>query len=281
MCIFKKEFVMNMMMRFLCLALMVHVSTAHLHGMEEMDVSENASLLEHGPINSLKKRMRICWEKHGSLAKLLGAGTCTILAFIGVIAATQSHSQSPPEPPACPSVLWNRIGPGCWEYNVNPFTWAIVECQAELLGNCSCVPVCQGALKDGIWPTWVPVGWERGMNLRNDTNCSTSLVRRIFQYALCSQKKAIEAQNDFEEHDISYCKIDTESNTGLVYPRKYLNYTFDEKRYQDTIGSHPEYMEKKCKPLADKARKIYGCKGRFAYNILKKKRKEQKHKRRS
>ncbi len=253
-------------MRFLCVALMLQISIADIHGMER---EEEASLLNHPSTSSLKKKVYAC--------------VCGLIALAGatgsIMLATQSHPHSSAGGlSSCPPVRWNRMGEPCMEgYDQDPFTWAIVECQGKLLGNRSCVPVCDG----GSAAEWIPVGWERKEHLRKDLNCSEDLTD-VFQYAVCSPKKAAEAEEGFKKYDVPYCKIDTENGTGLVCPHEYFSLDIDFQWYWLYVAHNPQYMEQKCKSLADKARRLGKCKGSFASNEdVPQRRKQPKHKRRS
>ncbi len=251
---------MRLMLRFLCVVVMLQVSTPLVHGMDVQQ--EGATTAATSLLGNSSKRL---------FFKRIVAGLCAAsLFFTGIIwggieinkAFPSSHSYRPYVLPPCPEVPWDKIELGCLEgYNTDPFSWAIIECQANLMGNDSGTPACKG----GRDAEYIPVGWGRKMHLRDDLNCTKDL-EHVFRYAVCSPEKAAEVEKICDERGIPYCAFETENGTGLVFPDKDFDVAIDAERYLTTVATFPQYMEEKCKPLADKARRLGECRGSFASN---------------
>jgi hypothetical protein len=272
---------MNMMMRFLCVALMVHVSTAHLHGMEKGERSEDVeySLITEAPANPLKKRMAAFFSTKIKRKIATGIGVFIVAASALAIGLGISSGGVP----ECNRVSWDRMKADCWTHgNHDPSTWATIECQGEILGNDSCVPVCTGS--EGQY--YVPVGWERDVNLRNYPNCSRPASDK-FVYLICPPDEARWVKHIVEDLEDDYsCTIDTEGGVGLVIPagHSYDAFGDDNYYYQDNVVFPPPAMESpECKEFADEARRRGKCKGPIVSDgeASKQQKTKSKHKRRS
>ncbi len=262
---------MRSILRFLCVVVMLQVSTPLMHGMdvELADIpstteKEKASLLDKPPTYLQKVKRFLPLKKIGCGLCILFFAAGAVLAGIEIKKLLPQYDSGPLElSRECPSVPWDRTKADCWEgYDADPFAWAIIECQAELMGNDSCTPVCEG----GSTFEYIPVGWERKMHLRDDLNCSKDL-RHLFEYAVCPPEKAAKLQKVLDKYGTPYCRIDTENGVGLVVPYDYITFVVDYIHYVFDVAPHPKYMEKgECKSLADKARLIGNCTGSFASN---------------
>ncbi len=112
----------------------------------------------------------------------------------------------------------------------------------------------------------IPIGERDTRNLIEDlSSCAHSNGR--LQYAICSPDKASEVKEVVTYYSQSYCSFDIEENLiGLVFSESkiFLNVgRYYSDPYNKEIIAFPELMEDKCKELADEARRIAKCNGRF------------------
>ncbi len=272
------------MMRFLCVVVMLQVSTPFVHGMKEdvelavvqqdKDVAETTPLLSKqnkdvAETTPLFSKPLACWQtlkrylskKKSIVGCALG---CVLLTGVGIWGVVDVLSNSDllsftREFNRCPKVVWDRGWAYCREADdVYPFTWAIIECQAELIGKEYCTRVCDG----NSTLEYIPVGWKREMHLSGDPNCS-KVLEGYMGYGICSPKKADDLQVICDKKDIPYCRIDTENGVGFVISWHNVS-LLDHGQYGKKIAEHPEDMEERCGPLADKARQLANCAGSFA-----------------
>ncbi len=289
---------MRSILRFLCVAIMLQVATPFVHGMDIQDGDERGAIVgiteDIGQTENdfLLGKPPSCWQKIKGPLKNIGRllGTVVFIAglFWGGIEISKYSSDSPSHQPAglpsCPEIPWNYLYIGCSEgYDEPPFRWAIINCQARILGGNFSVPVCRG----GGGNDYVPVGWETFEHLKDHANCSEVLEHEEMLYLVMSPEAAAQVRKRCDDEGVHYCEVETEGgDVGFALPYKDSGGSFNFTEYFDKVAYRPQLMEsKECKPLADKARRLGKCKGPFASNIESEqknpKRKTSKRKRRN
>ncbi len=281
-----RSFTMNMIMRFLCVALMVQISISDIHGMNVRGDAINQSqdeeaggdavpLLAAAPSLGCFGKLRRALKRS---ACCLGVGTgCSLLA-VGIaflIVSTPSSSSLPPFL-QCDDVPWDRQGIPCPDNERRYPAWGIGVCQRELMGNDSCVPICFGEVDK----SYVMTGYRPRERITKNMNCSEG----TFQYVVCPIKKAAEVQKLFEENDISCCSFRIHDGVGLAFPEDFYSEAVDVIDYEKHVVPNPSYMNRECAKIASNAKFLGVCKGPFSSNATdtkKQRRKKQKHKRRS
>lgn len=283
---------MKLIVKFLCVAIMLQVATPLVHGMDiqkedeeqGVDQTENDSLLGKSPS---------CWQKLKGSLKKIGYGLGTAVFITGIIwggieikkALRQPQSHHPTGLPSCPEIPWDYSYMECsGGYAEPPFRWAIIRCQAEILGGNFSVPVCQG----GGGNDYVPVGWETYEHLKGHANCSKVLKHDEMVYLVMSPKGAAQARKRCDDKGFHYCEVGTEDGdfVGFAMPYRDSGCACNYIEWSDKVWTRSQLMEsQECKPLADKARQLGKCKGPFASNIEPEqknpKRKTSKRKRRN
>ncbi len=115
-------------MRFLCVALMLQISIADIHG---MDQGEDDSC---------------CGQV---IKRFLTSKKIMAMAVLFAVLAVGGFSSTPvqtPQMPACKSVPWSGNYRTCGK-ETSQFSWAIAKCQKKLARDNFCIPVCIGFLR--------------------------------------------------------------------------------------------------------------------------------------
>ncbi len=216
------------------------------------------------------------------------AVVCTLGLLGGAALVTYELGPHTPDVTECPEVKWNRPYVECLESSSSrknfPFEFAILRCQEETQGNNGfAVPVCAGDRKN----SFAVVGWEKIVNLNEQENCSKILkMEQGMSFGYFSPKATEGAWAFCNKFNVPCCEFETEIGVGfgMEMGEGIYYYEIETGKWVNGTYNKAELMEgEKCKPLADKARKLANCKGSFAYNndLNEPKRSKQKSKKRT
>ncbi len=272
---------MRSIVKSLCVVIMLQVATPLVYGMEINDgdvergdivgITEDVGQTEN---TSLLGKPPSCWQKLKGPLKMIGCLLCTAGLVTGAIwggieiskSSSDASSHQPAGLPSCPEIPWNYWDMECFGgFSEPPFRWAIIDCQAKILGGNFSVPVCQG----GGGNDYVPVGWETYEHLKDYANCSKVLDHEEMFYCVISPEAAAQTRERCDDKGVHYCEVETEDGyIGFALPDKHAGLVYNLIKWDEEVADFPGLMEgKQCKPFADKARQLGKCKGPFASNI--------------
>ena len=293
---------MKSILRFLCVVVMLQVSTPFMHGMdsEDKEGDERTAILEdnrdversisdgddydEGSINPAWHPS--CWQRIKQSPKKIGAALLGLLIVGGwgalyaigksecdAISDSNLFSGLSSSHNSCPSVRWNGYSIPCQEEKDKRkliLRRAILECQKRIIHNQSgndlvWVPVCIGDPENDF----ISVASGEGKRLWGDLKCRANFYD-IFEADFCEEGQAAKLASDvywpfLVDPSLKPCQFDVKNGSGIAYA-SWLGSNKPDYFIVEEVLDRPEYMEKECEDLAAKAREEAKCTGPFASN---------------
>ncbi len=266
---------MRSILRFLCVAVMLQVSTPLMHGMAE-EAGEGEPLLVNSTYGkrvarfwqsaNLKKFFRdSCTKVMCASLALMAVGGC---AYPFVSPLWQKDPAASPLISKCPVYAWDRSNVSCSPRS--ELIAAIASCQTNLMEG-DYVPVCNDFSRDFEFPVGCLIEGREGcadyMNLTGD-----EYPAAIVGFNNRANRKI----DEWYKRGIRFCGLGCivvpfnclEIGFGLVIPNSLLEDAVNFTAYEEQIVGHPEDMEEVnyCKQVADKERKAKPCYGPITSN---------------
>ncbi len=276
---------MKSILRFLCVVVMLQVSTPFMHGMNHEDDEyddETVQMVDDAQDNVDDASQASWWQKIKQSSKKIGAvlGGALLFSMVGfgvykigrsgcdTIAFKNASFPSPVS--QCPELLWDRTSSLCQGEDDTqvPFKVAIALCQIEALkyeqlgyDKYMCVPMCRG----NMFINSVPAGWSKSKDFA-ELNCSLDFpyMDSMFEFDLCDPTDESRVERFFRNRGIEFCKVDLAEGIGFAYPlpRFTASSPVDYEKYDDDISSNPDYIKaRECKKYVTKAQQVGNCEG--------------------
>ncbi len=262
---------MRLMLRFLCVVVMLQVSTPFVHGMAE-EAGDAVPLLAptYGervkkvwPSANLKKLFR--YECTKVMCAILAAGAIIGYAVLFVQPLGQKDPAVIPLISKCPVYAWDRSNVSCSPRS--KLIEAIAACQTKLMDG-DLVPVCNDFSRNFEFPVGSIIGGrEWCADYMNLTGGEYPAI------VVGDTSRVLKKSYEWEKRGIRACRlrcmgVGSCDAQGLVIPHSFLGEAVDFTAYEERIVGYPEEMEEinYCKRCADQERKAKSCYGPITYN---------------
>ncbi len=268
---------MRSILRFLCVAVMLQVSTPFVHGMKE----------EAGEKREYGEKVARFWSSANSKIVLRDSCTkvmCASLALMAIFGCVYSFVQPFSEKTPsinlhdplkmCRRVNWDRREAICEELDGHQIDWAIAVCQAHLMED-GCVPVCNDIYSEYAFPAGALSRSERKI-------CSEKLNLNEYDFPaciVCSHKVTPKMEKVLGNLKIPFCSKRTYRNSrAFAIPYSKLEVAVNFTAYEEQIVGHAEDIgDVYCREAVEGARMGEDCRGSITYNANATNRKRGKH----
>ncbi len=309
---FNEEFVMRSILRFLCVVIMLQVSTPFVHSMDEVNLdieAQNDEVLGAGHEIKVElddetpllkdsstglERMKEIWPSRGfekikefllrkDVICVTGMGVLFI-TVVGLIVGlslgsrdTKQGNHEPNRKQYCPECPWNSLAIPCGLNNpeLRGFPPLNVSCWA--------VNLCQERLsKEKCVPfctgflhnnhKFFQTGWNR-----TTPDCSTPFENPFL--VVCGDQEAESTMERLTNEEIEFCSFEIDNSTAIVVSSDNKDETYNASSYEQNILPHSQYMKTKCDDIEKEAQEFNECQGPVtAHYHSQKRKKPKKHK---
>ncbi len=262
---------MRSILRFLCVVVMLQVSTPLMHGMAaDVEAGEAAPLLAptYGervnkvwPSANLKKCFRYKCTK--VMCAILAAGAIAGCAYPFVNQLLQKDPAAIPLISKCPVYAWDRSNVSCSSHSA--LVEAIAACQAERMGG-DAVPVCNDFYRSYEFPVG---SYEKLMvgNKFSQKECAGNMNLTADDYLTAIALKPLGNKKLDKVRIICWLGHLWDEIWGVAIPHSLSKDIINFPAYEEQIVGHAEDMKgSRCKIFADAARKEQSCYGPITYN---------------